>query len=131
MTQAGLRTALPANIELIPGPGCPSVFVPSKIFGLGIRITQENIPVHETVQSVCEILGYDTLFMACEGRAVAVIAEEQADEALSHWHTIYNGREACSIGRITSNVSRVVLETELGGEWVLEELEDDPLPRIY
>jgi hydrogenase expression/formation protein HypE len=97
---------------------------------LGIRIQQEHIPVHETVQSVCEILGYDPLFMACEGRVVAVIAEEQADEALSRWHNIKNGQEARSIGRITAGVSRVVLETELGGERILEELEDDPLPRI-
>jgi len=98
--------------------------------GFGIRIQQEHIPVHETVQSVCEILGYDPLFMACEGRVVAVIAEEQADEALSRWHTINNGKKARSIGRITSGLSHVVMETELGGERILEELEDDPLPRI-
>lgn len=98
--------------------------------GLGIRIQQEHVPVHETVQSVCEILGYDPLFMACEGRVVAVIAEEHADEVLSRWHNINNGHEARSIGRITSSLYSVVLETELGGERVLEELEDDPLPRI-
>jgi len=98
--------------------------------GFGMRIQQEHIPIHETVQSVCEILGYDPLFMACEGRVVAVVAEEQADEALSRWHNINNGCEACSIGRITSSLHRVVLETELGGERILEELEDDPLPRI-
>lgn len=96
----------------------------------GIRIQQEHIPVNETVQSLCEILGYDPLFMACEGRVVAVIAEEQADEALSRWHNIKNGHEARSIGKITSGLSRVVMETELGGERILEELEDDPLPRI-
>lgn len=98
--------------------------------GLGIRIQQAHIPIHETVQSVCEILGYDPLFLACEGRVVAIVAEEQADEALSRWRNLDSGREAQIIGSVSSTLPRVVLETELGGERILEELEDDPLPRI-
>lgn len=98
--------------------------------GLGIRLQQAQIPVHETVQSVCEILGYDPLFMACEGRVVAVVAAAQADEALARWQALDDGREARSIGHITTAPPRVVLVTELGGERVLQELEDDPLPRI-
>ncbi len=95
-----------------------------------LRIQQAHIPIRETVQSVCEILGYDPLFLACEGRVVAVIAEDQADEALSRWNNLDNGNQARIIGSITSSLPRVVLETELGGERILEELEDDPLPRI-
>jgi hydrogenase expression/formation protein HypE len=76
------------------------------------------------------MLGYDPLYLACEGRVVAVVAEEQAEEALSRWQSLEAGRQASIIGHMTADLSRVVLETELGGERILEELEDDPLPRI-
>ena len=98
--------------------------------GLGIRAQQARIPVREPVVSVCEMLGYDPLYLACEGRVVAVVAEEQAQEALSRWQSLATGRDASIIGNVTTEISRVVLETELGGERLLEELEDDPLPRI-
>jgi hydrogenase expression/formation protein HypE len=98
--------------------------------GLGIRIQQAHIPIQETVQSVCDILGYDPLYLACEGRVVAIVEQHQAEEALSRWHHLDNGREARIIGSITASQSRVILETDIGGERILQELEDDPLPRI-
>jgi hydrogenase expression/formation protein HypE len=98
--------------------------------GLGVRIQQTHIPVHETVQSVCEILGYDPLYLACEGRVLAIVSDSQAEKALARWHTLENGREARIIGKITSAQPHVILETEFGGERILQELEDDPLPRI-
>ena len=97
--------------------------------GLGVRL-EATIPVKDPVQSVCDMLGYDPYYLACEGRVVAVIAPEQADEALQAWCALPSGRDAARIGRITSKQERVVLETPLGGERFLEELEDDPLPRI-
>lgn len=80
--------------------------------------------------SVCEMLGYDPLYLACEGRVVAVVAPEQAETALAAWRHLAQGEQAAIIGNLHSNGQRVVLETELGGERMLEELEDDPLPRI-
>ena len=100
------------------------------VTGLGIRAQQTHIPIRDPVNSVCEILGYDPLYLACEGRVVAVVAEEHAQAALSRWHALDAGRQANIIGHMTADLSRVVLETELGGERILEELEDDPLPRI-
>jgi hydrogenase expression/formation protein HypE len=97
--------------------------------GLGVRF-EAGIPVKDPVQSVCDMLGYDPYYLACEGRVLAVIAPEQADEALSVWRALPSGCDAARIGRITSKHDRVVLETPLGGERFLEELEDDPLPRI-
>jgi hydrogenase expression/formation protein HypE len=97
--------------------------------GLGVRL-EATIPVKDPVQSVCDMLGYDPYYLACEGRVVAVIAPEQADAALQVWRALPTGRDAARIGRITSKQERVVLETPLGGERFLEELEDDPLPRI-
>ena len=61
---------------------------------------------------------------------VAVLDPKQVDEALAIWRSLPDGEHAERIGRITSNMQRVILETPLGGERFLEELEDDPLPRI-
>ncbi|MDH5620636.1 MAG: hydrogenase expression/formation protein HypE [Gammaproteobacteria bacterium] len=96
---------------------------------LGVRF-EATIPVKEQVQSVCDMLGYDPYYLACEGRVLAVIAEDQSDRALKLWRGLPAGRDAARIGRITSSSNRVILETALGGERFLEELEDDPLPRI-
>lgn len=97
--------------------------------GLGVRL-EATIPVKDPVQSVCDMLGYDPYYLACEGRVFAVLAPEQADEALQVWRALPAGCDAARAGRITSADKRVVLETPLGGERFLEELEDDPLPRI-
>jgi hydrogenase expression/formation protein HypE len=96
-------------------------------FGLRLEVT---IPVRDQVQSVCEMLGYDPFYLACEGRVMAVISPGQADAALQVWRSMPAGRDAARIGRIVAAEKRVVLETELGGERFLDELEDDPLPRI-
>jgi hydrogenase expression/formation protein HypE len=97
--------------------------------GLGVRL-EATIPVREQVESVCDMLGYDPYYLACEGRVLAVIAPQQADDALAAWRALPAARDATRIGRIVASEQRVVLETPLGGERFLEELEDDPLPRI-
>ena len=97
---------------------------------LQVRLNQPTIPVRETVTAVCEMLGYDPLFLACEGRVVAVVEASQAGDALARWQALPQGRDAAIIGRVNAGRAHVVLETELGGERMLEELEDDPLPRI-
>ena len=98
--------------------------------GMGIRIRQTDIPINDPVQSVCDMLGYDPLFLACEGRVVAIVAAGQAPQVLAKWQALADGSNASIFGTIDANLSHVVLETELGGERILEELEDDPLPRI-
>ena len=97
--------------------------------GMGVRF-EATVPVREPVQSVCDMLGYDPYYLACEGRVVAVLAPDQAEAALQLWRKLPAGRDAARIGRIAAGESRVILETPLGGERFLEELEDDPLPRI-
>ena len=97
--------------------------------GFGVRL-EPTLPVMDQVESVCEMLGYDPLYLACEGRVVAVVNPDQAEAALAAWQSMDAGRNAARIGRISSADKRVILETSLGGERFLEELEDDPLPRI-
>ena len=98
--------------------------------GLGIQLRESAIPVRDPVASVCEMLGYDPMFLACEGRVVAVVAAEQAAQALALWQALPQGQNAAAIGHVHRDSRHVQLETGLGGQRVLEELEDDPLPRI-
>ena len=98
--------------------------------GLTVRLSEADIPLREPVRSVCEMLGYDPLFLACEGRVVAVVAPEDAIAALAVWRALPDGRDAAVIGKLRAGPPHLVLETELGGERLIEELEDDPLPRI-
>ena len=98
--------------------------------GNGVTLQETAIPVRPPVQSVCDILGYDPMYLACEGRVVAIVAPEQADSLLQRWRALPEGCDAAVIGHIGARDAHVVLQTELGGQRILEELEDDPLPRI-
>ena len=97
--------------------------------GATIRLYEARVPVREPVRAVCEMLGYDPYYLACEGRVVAVLPPDSAAAALQKLHeTGY--KDAALVGAVQAGPARVVLETRLGGERILEELEDDPLPRI-
>ena len=98
--------------------------------GVTVRLSEPEIPVRDPVRSVCEMLGYDPLFLACEGRVVAVVSPEDAPAALAAWRATRNGEDAAIIGALRAGPAELVLETELGGERLVEELEDEPLPRI-
>jgi hydrogenase expression/formation protein HypE len=98
--------------------------------GMGIRLRQTDIPINDPVQSVCDMLGYDPLFLACEGRVIAVVAPDQVNNVLTRWQALPGGKNASFFANMDADLSQVVLETGLGGERILEELEDDPLPRI-
>ena len=101
--------------------------------GLDVRLDETRLPVRDAVRSVCEILGYDPYYLACEGRVVAVVAGEAAEAALAAWQALDDGRDAAIVGMLApggARGGRVILATSAGGERSLEELEDDPLPRI-
>lgn len=98
--------------------------------GFGVRLSQEDLPVRDPVQSVCDMLGYDPMYLACEGRVVAVVDPAEAEALLKSWQYLEEGKDAAIIGSIDSDLSYVLMQTDIGGERILEELEDDPLPRI-
>lgn len=102
----------------------------SRACALGVRLREADIPVRDPVRAVCEMLGYDPYYLACEGRVVAVVEPSAAAEALARWRALAQGGAAAVIGAVEASHRHVVLETPLGGERLLEELEDDPLPRI-
>lgn len=97
---------------------------------LQVLLQQDAIPVREQVAAVCEMLGYDAMYLACEGRLVAVVEAAQAETALAALHALPQGQGAAIIGQVQSGRAQVVMQTEFGGQRLLEELEDDPLPRI-
>ena len=98
--------------------------------GVTVRLMETEVPVRDSVKMVCEMLGYDPYYLACEGRAVAIVAAEEADALVTKWSELPAGEGATQIGRIEEGASRIVLETELSGERILDDLEEDPLPRI-
>jgi len=140
--QSDAASVLPIARELVKLPGLRFMRDPTRGglatvaheivqgSGLGIALQEARVPVRESVQSVCEMLGYDPYFLACEGRVVAIVAQEDSERALAALHSLPSGRDAALIGRVQEQPARVLLETAIGGERVLEELEDDPLPRI-
>ncbi|MDE1924133.1 MAG: hydrogenase expression/formation protein HypE [Gammaproteobacteria bacterium] len=95
-----------------------------------VRLAESRIPVRDAVRSFCHILGYDPYYLASEGRVVAVAAPDAAEQILAQWRATPGGELSSVIGAMGDGAGRVILETEIGGERFLEELEDDPLPRI-
>jgi hydrogenase expression/formation protein HypE len=97
----------------------------------GIQIKEESLPIHENVSSFSEILGLDPLYIANEGKIIAVVAREKASSILSKMKKHPLGKESAIIGEITKeNKRRVVLETIIGGTRIIDRLVGDQLPRI-
>ena len=95
-----------------------------------VRLLETEVPIRDSVKMVCEMLGYDPYYLACEGRCVAIVAAQQAEELLAEWRRLPSGEGAAIIGSIEEGRPCIVLETELAGERILDDLEEDPLPRI-
>jgi hydrogenase expression/formation protein HypE len=97
----------------------------------GIEIDEVAVPLREAVKVFCEILGLDPLYLANEGRLVAIVPPEQADAALAAMHAHPLGKDACRIGRcIERRPGQVVMHTMLGGQRIVDMLIGDQLPRI-
>lgn len=95
-----------------------------------VRLQESKLPIRDAVRSVCEILGFEPYYLASEGRVIAVVSPEQAADVTATWRSFENGRNAEIVGEIVAGPPRVVLETRVSGWRILDELEDDPLPRI-
>jgi hydrogenase expression/formation protein HypE len=102
----------------------------SQATGLKVVLHEDALPLRDQVRGVCEMLGYDPLYLACEGRVVAAINPAHANALLAKWRELPGGEDAAIIGRVETGRRCVVLRTTIGGERFLSELEDDPLPRI-
>jgi hydrogenase expression/formation protein HypE len=98
---------------------------------VSITINEPKIPVHPAVQAACEMLGFDPLYVANEGKLVAIVAPEDANIILDAMHSNTFGKNAAIIGRVEENSpGQVLLCTSIGTHRVLTELSGEMLPRI-
>jgi hydrogenase expression/formation protein HypE len=99
--------------------------------GLAVALDEASLPLRTSVVGACEILGIDPLYVANEGKLVAVVAPEAADDALARLRAHELGPEAALIGEIRPEPEGlVVLDTSFGGGRIVDMLVGDPLPRI-
>jgi hydrogenase expression/formation protein HypE len=98
---------------------------------LGVRLDEAALPIRPEVAGAAEILGIDPLYVANEGKLVAVVAPETADEALAALRANPLGADAAIVGELVADpAGLVLLETAFGGTRIVDTLVGDPLPRI-
>ncbi|MDD6694403.1 MAG: hydrogenase expression/formation protein HypE [Olsenella sp.] len=99
--------------------------------GVGVELDAEAVPVAPEVSGVCGMLGLEPLYLACEGRLVVVVPEEEADAALAALRASSHTEGATVIGRITDEErGRVLMRTQIGTQTILPEPGNELLPRI-
>jgi hydrogenase expression/formation protein HypE len=99
--------------------------------GVGVAVDEDSLPVHDAVRGVAEILGIDPLYIANEGKLVAIVAAEDASRALEAMRAHPLGAEATHIGEVIADPPGMVfIRTGFGGTRVVDMLIGDPLPRI-
>ena len=97
----------------------------------GISIDEFKLPVTGGVKSACELLGFDPLYLACEGRAIIVARRDDESRILKAMRRDPLGRHACLIGRVTEEYrGKVYLNTVSGGKRIVSMLSGEQLPRI-
>ena len=115
-TRGGVATTLNEFIEGTP---------------FGIELEDTAVPVRPAVQAACELLGLDPLYCANEGKLLAVVPRERAEEALKALRGLPEGESAAQIGSVTSEYpGKLVMRTPLGGRRILQKLTGAQLPRI-
>ncbi|MDF2485208.1 MAG: hydrogenase expression/formation protein HypE [Herbinix sp.] len=114
VTRGGLATVLN---EIVSGSSC------------GVKIDETSIPVSNEVKGFCDILGLDPLYMANEGKMIAVVPQNQAEKALAAIRNSKYGKNAAIIGRITEG-NNVTMITALKGNRTIDILYGEGLPRI-
>jgi hydrogenase expression/formation protein HypE len=99
--------------------------------GVGIELEEASIPLWDEVKGACEILGLDPLYVANEGKCLAIVAAEVAEATLKAMQSHPLGREAAIIGQVVEeHPGAVILRSRVGGKRVVDMLSGEQLPRI-
>jgi len=103
----------------------------AKSSGVGMLLREQAIPVRESVKGACEVLGLDPLYVANEGKLVAVVCAGMAEAVLEEMRRHEHGRDAVLIGEVVAeHPGMVLMRTEIGGTRVLDVMFGEQLPRI-
>jgi len=99
--------------------------------GVGIKIEEDKIPVREAVGAACDLLGFDPLYVANEGKLVAIVTAADAERVLAKMRHNQYGTQSAIIGEVVAeHPCRVVMTTRLGASRIVDMLAGELLPRI-
>jgi len=99
--------------------------------GIGIKIYEDKIPLKKEVGGACELLGFDPLYLANEGKLLAFVSAEDTDAVLGAMTANPYGKDAAVIGEVvTDHAAKVVMVTRIGGQRIVDMLAGEQLPRI-
>lgn len=116
VTRGGLATVLNEIADMV---------------NLGIELEEKDIPVRETVNGLCEILGFDPLYLANEGKVMMIVHSDDADKIVKVLRKHPLGEESKVIGKIVSGHPKMVIgKTKIGGKRIINMLQGEQLPRI-
>jgi hydrogenase expression/formation protein HypE len=116
ITRGGLATILVETCEKKP---------------FGIQVNEKAVPVHQSVQSVCDLYGFDPMYLANEGKIMIVVKSGEEESVLSRIRLDNKGQEAAIIGEITeTNRGKAVMISSIGGKRMIDMLSGEMLPRI-
>jgi hydrogenase expression/formation protein HypE len=98
---------------------------------IGIQIYEHMIPIRPDVAAICELLGFDPLYVANEGKLIAIVSADDAEKVLSKVKENEFGKDACIIGEVgDEHPEQVFMITRIGGQRILDMLSGEQLPRI-
>ena len=98
---------------------------------VGIKIYENELPLKKEVVAACELLGFDPLYLANEGKLMAFVSREDTDRVLGAIRANPFGKDAAVIGEVTGDhIGKVIMETRIGGERIVDMLAGEQLPRI-
>ena len=98
---------------------------------VGILLDEQRIPIREEVKGACEILGIDPLYVANEGKLIAIVGRAEAEKVLECMQGHQSGKEAQIIGEVVADHPRmVVMRTGIGGTRIVDLMMGEQLPRI-
>jgi hydrogenase expression/formation protein HypE len=99
--------------------------------GVGVRLEERRIPIGDEVRGACEILGFDPLYVANEGKCLVFVAQEVAEAVLAAMRAHPLGQEAAIIGEVVEDhPGKVLMSSQIGGMRVVDMLSGEQLPRI-
>lgn len=132
---AALLAELPGDVHTLRDPTRGGVATTlnevAAASGLSIELSDESLPIRPQVRAACELLGLEPLYLANEGKCLAIVSGSQAQKALAVMRATDEGKDAAIIGRLVAGrAGRVIINTPVGGARVVTPLHGMPLPRI-